>query len=109
MSRVFSHLALMQCMCLPPGGPDPQSRLQRELMMPPVGSGFDHMYQVVIDQWEKEALASQTACFPPGSSPNFSYRVWEAGILTQLSEFAHPHSVQGSYAVRSSSAGVGIH
>lgn len=89
MARAFSQLDLVRLVLIPPIGTDTQSCPKQELvLLSSPGSGWDHVYQVTDNWWEKQALPSQTASFPWGSSPNFSLRVLGAGCLFQAVEFA---------------------
>lgn len=88
MTRAFSHLSLVWSVFLSPMGPDPQSRMQWELLVPFLGPECDHYYQAAVNWWEKEALFSQPNSFPLGPALNVSCRVLEEGTLSQAGEFA---------------------
>lgn len=47
-----------------------------------------HLYQVMNDWWNKEALSKKPSVFPLGLSSYFSCKTQEAGFLSQTSEFA---------------------
>lgn len=60
VTRVFSHLALVHLVRIPPITANPQS-CSRQVVVLPSSSGpvwDQNMYQVTEDRWENEALAS---------------------------------------------------
>lgn len=88
MARVFFHLVLLHSFLLTPSGSNPQSRSKWELPLPSLHNQFDHNYQAAANWWEKEALSTQTASFPLGSSPNISCQIVASGTLFQAGNFA---------------------
>lgn len=98
VARAFAHLALVCFILIPPGESDSPSYSKWDVVLPNMGNQVNHLYQAVVDWWEKEALSSLHTSFPSRPSINF-YHIFDSGRLTNAGEFVYSDVSQDGYTV----------
>lgn len=90
MLWVFSHLAQLQSVILPPAGPDPPACFHKELVVypSPPCTGLDNSYQGMAECWYNEAMTAQLSIFPTSPFLNFLCKTQGARFLSGLMDFA---------------------